>query len=888
MTQKIFILDVSGFLFRAYYALPPMVSTNGVATQALFGFVRQIHKLIKDFQPTHIVAVFDGPNNKQARLELFKDYKSKRVQAPEDLPAQIELSKTFCDLYGISRIEIPGHEADDVIGSVSVWASKNGFESLICSSDKDMCQLVNDHIKVLHVHKDNLLIDAEKVKELFGVNPDQIVDYLALIGDASDNIPGVTGIGPKGAVQLLQEWGTLENLLDHATSLKGKKQEVLLQERDTAILSKRLAQLNLDQDIPLDKDFYTLKASKTSDLVKFYQEMNFNAFLKDIEVKQDVPRGSPQEEFYNLVNDKKSLDELLKILSSAKHICFDVETTSLDVMEAELVGIGFSIEKFKAYYVPFNGDLSKEDILSFLKALFNNPKLAFFGHNVKYDIHVLANYGIEVKNVCFDTMLASYLLYAQSRNHSLEALALHYFGYTKTPITQLLDTTKKEVKMASVPLDKITHYCCQDADLTLQLKEQLSQEIKERGLEDLFYNLELPLLKVLQVMEKKGIFVDTEILNNLSKDTLKDIHELETQIYTLAGEEFNINSPKQLGHILQEKMGIHTGKKTSTGLISTSADVLEELSYTHEIARKLLEYRTLEKLRSTYIDALPLMINPKTHRVHCTFNQSVAATGRLSCQNPNLQNIPVRSPLGREIRRAFRPQKEGYSFLSADYSQIELRLLAHLSEDPYLLKAFAHDEDIHAFTASLIFDVPLEEVSKEQRNQAKTVNFGIIYGQQPFGLARELGISMQMAKKFIESYYARFTRVFEFLEERKKQARISGKAVTMVGREREILEINSKNPVLRNQAERLAINTPLQGSAADLIKFAMLKVEERINKEKLLSSMILQIHDELLFEVPDFELITLEKLVKDSMENVFKLKVPLKVDIAIGKNWKEC
>jgi DNA polymerase-1 len=888
MTQKIFILDVSGFLFRAYYALPPMASTKGVATQALFGFIRQCLKLIKDFDPKHLVAVFDGPNNKQSRLDLYKDYKSKRVQAPEDLPHQIELAKTFCDLYGIPKIEIPGHEADDVIGAVAVWAAKNGFESIICSADKDMCQLVSDHIKVMHVHKENLLIDEEKVKELFGVFPKQIVDYLALIGDASDNIPGVSGIGPKTATLLLQEYGTLENLLDNALKLKGKKQEVLLQEKDTALLSKRLATLNIDLEIPLDSEFYSLKSYKGLDLIEFYKEMNFNAFLKDVSIKVEVPRGNHKASSYVIVDDEESLNTLLENLLKQKEVCFDTETTSLDVMEAELVGIGFCYEKFKAYYVPFNGLLGVEKVLTFLKKLFNSPKVAFYGHNVKYDIHILNNYMIEVKNLSFDTMLASYLLYAQSRNHSLESLSLHYFGYTKTPITELLGTTKKGVRMSEVPIEQVANYCGLDTDLTLQLKEQLQAEIKERKLEDLFYKLELPLLIILQKMERKGIFVDAKILSSLSFELLTDIKKLEDDIYLLAGQSFNINSPKQLGHILQEKMGIHTGKKTSTGLISTSAEVLEELSHTHEIAKKLLDYRTLEKLRSTYVDQLPLMINIKTRRVHCTFNQSVAATGRLSCQNPNLQNIPIRSPLGRKIREAFRPEIDSYSFLSGDYSQIELRLLAHLSEDPYLVKAFENDEDIHAFTASLIFDIPLNEVSSEQRSQAKTVNFGIIYGQQPYGLARELGISMANAKKFIDAYYKRFTRVFEFLEECKKQARLTGKAVTMVGRERDILEINSKNPVLRNQAERLAINTPLQGSAADLIKLAMLKVEDRLTKEKLLSTMILQIHDELLFEAPDFELIILENLVKDSMENVFKLKVPLKVDIAIGKNWKEC
>lgn len=882
--KKIYILDVSGYIFRSYYALPPMSNNKGEATQALYGFVRSLLKLIKDFSPEYIVAAFDGPDNKQTRLEVYKDYKSKRVSAPEDLPHQMGWAKEFCELFGIPSLEIPGVEADDAMGSVALWAKERGFEVFLCTSDKDLCQFVGDYIKVLHTHKENLIIDAAGVEELYGVKPSQIVDYLALTGDTSDNIPGVSGIGPKTASALLKEYDTLDGLYENITKIKGKKQEVLIQEEEMARLSRRLALIDTTLDIPKDEEFYHIKPPVASDLIAFYQALNFKGLLKEVE----VPRGKQEESHYTLVDDENSLRTLVDVLSKKGQVAFDVETTALDPLKAELVGIGFCTTAKEAFYIPTNGNLGLCIVVDALKKIFHHSQTKFFAHNAKYDVHVLANYGIDVKNLSFDTMLASYLLYSQSRSHSLEALALHYLGFTKISILDILQTSKKEVKMREVPLIEVCNYCCLDADLTWQIKEKLAAELEERGLTKLLTNLELPLLKVLIKMERAGIYVDVNELEIMSKEMVSIIRELEVEIYKLAGQEFNINSPRQLGSILQDTLSIHVGKKTATGQISTSAEVLEELAHTHEIARKILEYRTVEKLRSTYVDAFPLLIDPRDHRIHCTFNQTVAATGRLSCQNPNLQNIPIRSPIGKEIRKAFKPKNEGWSYLGGDYSQIELRLLAHLSEDLELCRAFENDEDVHAFTASLIFEVPLGSVTKEQRSHAKTVNFGIIYGQQAWGLSKELGISVKEATRFIEAYYARFKRVFEFLEECKKRARQSGKAVTMVGREREIPDINSKNPMQRAQAERFAINTPLQGSAADLIKLAMLRVNERLDKEKLLSYMILQIHDELLFEAPDFELIALEPLVRDSMENVFKLKVPLKVDIAIGKNWKEC
>lgn len=888
MANKIYLLDVSGFIYRSYYALPPMKNQAGLATQALFGFIRQCLKLIKDFNPEYMVAVFDGPNNKQSRLEMFEGYKSGRSKAPEDLPHQIEYAKTFCQLIGIPIVELEGVEADDAIGSIAKCLARNNFEVIICSSDKDMCQLVSKQIYILQVHKDNFIIDEEKVLQIYGITPSQIVDYLALIGDASDNIPGVAGIGPKSAASLLQEYGTLESLYENVLKIKGKKQALLLAEQETAFLSKRLATIITDLPVPDNCAFYTFKQNHSKQLLEFYKEHHFGSLQKEVLIQEEKPVDSNKQTTYHLVDDESSLENLFNQLKNQKEIAFDVETTSLDVMEARLVGIGFCFTQNVAYYVPTNGQLGFDKVQTFLQKLFAQKQILFYGHNVKYDIHVLDNAGVKIDKVGFDTMIASYLLYAQSRNHSLEALSLHYLGRTKTPLKDVLGSSKNEWLVQEAPLEIMCNYCGLDVDLTYQIKQKLEEELKERHLLDLLNDLELPLLIILEKMEKRGIFVDLSDLRELSHIVNVEIEKVTKEIYNLAGQEFNISSPKQLGIVLERMLDSHKFKKTATGAISTSADVLEELKDDHEIAARVLEYRTYEKLKTTYIETLPLLINPITKRIHCTFNQSVAATGRLSCQNPNLQNIPVRSNLGREIRKAFKPQNEGYSFLGADYSQIELRLLAHLSEDPFLLKAFENDEDIHAFTASLIFDKPLKEVTAVERQSAKTVNFGIIYGQTSFGLSKELGISMSLAKSFIEAYHHRFQRVFEFLTECKEKAKKLGYAETMIGRQREIPEISSKNPILRGQAERLAINTPLQGTAADLIKLAMIRVEKKCSEENLVSKMILQIHDELVFEAKDSELSYLKEVVKESMENVFRLKVPLKVDIAIGKNWKEC
>lgn len=889
--NKLYILDASGYIYRSYFAIRQMTNAKGESTNALFGFIRSVLKLIKDFQPTHLVAVFDGPSNAAFRTNLYADYKAHRKSMPSDLLPQILWAQQFCQLLGIPELMVPEVEADDTIGSVAQWAAATGSTVYLCTSDKDMCQLVTDKILILNSFKDNQILGIEEVKQQFGVTPTQMIDFLAITGDASDNIPGLTGFGPKTAADLLQRFGSLDYLLEHPTEVAGsKKQETLIQEREKVLLSRRLATINTSVPFKAEEAFFKFGEPNKTALKEFYVYMNFASLLRELETQigsQPSEKEDKEEVDYRLINDKNSLKELVDYLSHQKTICIDTETTHIHPLQAKLVGIGLGVEPRKAWYIPLNGHLEPEFVLKELKPLFENPNIGFYGHNLKYDHHVLMSHGITIANICFDTILASYLLNSHSRQHSLDHLSLESFGKVKIPIEELIGKGKHQLSMQEVPIDKVCTYCCEDIDYTIRLKELFFPQLAERKLNDLFYQLELPLLSVLAKMERCGIFVDTHYLKQLSIELDKDISILAEDIYLMAGERFNLNSPKQLSQILFEKLGIRPPKKTATGY-STNAEVLESLKNTYPIAAKLLEYRSLEKLRSTYVDTLPENVHPQTYRIHCTFNQSLAATGRLSCQDPNLQNIPVRTEVGRKIREAFRPQLPGWSYLAADYSQIELRLLAHLSEDEVLMNAFRGNEDIHTFTASQIFGVALEEVTKEQRHQAKAVNFGIMYGQQAFGLSQELGIDPKTAALFIQMYFQRYEKVKFFLEYNKEQARRTGKAVTLLGRERLIPEINSPNAMIRAMAERLAVNTPIQGTQADLIKLAMLEVDRQLTRRKLKAYMILQIHDELLFEVPDEELEEVKELVHEVMVSVMSLKIPLVVDIHIGKNWKEC
>lgn len=799
----------------------------------------------------------------------------------EDLGHQIDWAFEVCALLGIARLSITGVEADDTIGSIAKWGEAHFKPVYLCTSDKDMAQLVNDKIQLLNTHKDNLILGSKGVEEQFGVRPDQILDYLALTGDASDNIPGVTGFGAKSAASLLKEFDTLDNALHHLDKIPGKKGEMLKVEGEQALLSRRLALIDLDVDFPKRQDFFSLKAQDRANLFQFYNQMSFHSLSKEIgEEKKEKEEGS-----YRLIDSEEEGRFLKKALLDAKEIAFSIESTSDRPMQAELVGIGFSRKEGEAFYIPLNGSLGKEKALALIKEIFQKP-VSFFAHNAKYDWIVLKNYGIDVE-ISFDTMLASYLLNANERQHSIDALSSKYLKFAKMQRSELTGKGKQEISMSLVPLEKITAYCSEEVDFTFRLKSLLAKEIEERGLNNVYFDLELPLLKVLAEMEMHGIYLDAAALARVGKDVNKALEVLKNEIFAMAGEEFNLNSPKQLSEILFIKLLIRPPKKTATGY-STSQEVLEELKDNYPIAEKLIEWRILEKLRSTYIETLPQEINPKTGRIHTTFNQFVAATGRLSSQDPNLQNIPTRNPMGQLIREAFRPQKEGWSYLACDYSQIELRLLAHFSEDEALVDAFMKEEDIHATTAALILGVPLGMVTREMRHLAKAVNFGVLYGQGPFGLSQAVKIDLKEAKKFIETYFARFPRVKNYIEESKEKARRSGKTITFTGRERPIPEILNKNMQIRAAAERLAVNTPLQGGAADLIKMAMLKIQEEIKKQNYEGYMVLQVHDELIFEAPDHEIPKLQSFVKRAMEEVHLFKIPLIVNCKVGKNWKEC
>jgi DNA polymerase-1 len=889
--NKIYILDAVNYLFRSYYAIGPMLNDKGQSTSALFGFIRTVQKLIRDFSPDHLVCVFDGPDNKKSRQSVYADYKMHRKGAPEDLFPQFDLAYEYCKLAGISTLCVEGVEADDTMAAVAIWAKKKGAKTVLCSSDKDLMQLVDDEIQIIHLHKDNLVVDAAKVKELFGVRPDQMLDLLSIMGDASDNIPGLEGFGPKTAASLLQEFGTLDAILAHPEKVKGeKKQEILRTKQKDALMSRELATLDTNVSIPKEEEFYRIKEADREKLATFFQEMKFNSLLKELQnptpraEKTTVDFRGPLGECkaalhldkhdYKLVDDEAALKHLLERLVHEKEVGIDTETTDIHPMLAHLVGIGFCVEPGEAWYVPLHGHLGKQRVLEALRQFFANCQCGFYGHNLKYDYHILQNLNMPLHKISFDTLLASYLIDPQTRRHNLDDLTLEKFKRVKIPIETLIGKGKKQISMRDVPIDQVKEYCCEDIDYTTRLKNLFEVELKEKKMERLLHDVELPLLPILAEMEKMGVYLDVERLRAVGVEVNRDLHKVKEEIFAQAGEEFNLNSPKQLSEVLYKKLGI--ASKTT----STSADVLEELD--HPVVKHILEYRTLEKLRSTYIDALPGAVNPITGRIHCTFNQSVAATGRLSCQDPNLQNIPLQSA----IRSCFRPEKTGWSFLGADYSQIELRLLAHFSKDHQLCHAFNTGRDIHVHTASLVFGVPEKEVTAEMRSAAKTVNFGIVYGQSAYGLSRQLGISMREASDFIKTYFERYPGVAHYLEHCKSETKKTGVSTTLTGRLRPIPEIRNQNPSIRAAAERLAVNTPLQGTAADLIKMAMIEIDRSIKQLK--GKMILQIHDELIFEIPDGEIRDFEKIVKEKMEQVMKLSVPIEVHMAVGKNWAEC
>lgn len=881
--DNLFLLDVSGFIHRAYHAMQNMASKEGEATGALFGFIRSIIKLDEDFQhPKTLVAIFDGPHSKESRLAIYKEYKANREKAPQDLIHQIIEAERFCHLYGIPVLSLSGVEADDTIASVTRICKHKAHSIYICSQDKDLAQLVDDSVFVLNQHK-AMVIDTNKVEELWGVLPQQIHDYLSICGDASDNIPGIRGFGPKTAVDLLKKYHTLAGIYEHIDEISGKKKETLLSEKENAFLSHQLVALNDKLDVPTEISFYERKTPNFEGLKTFYQEKGFLSLLKLIpsHEKQETAR-------YHIVNSEKELESLIEELSKHKEIVIDTETTSEHPIKATIVGIGLAATAEDIYYIPCNGNIDKKKIIHALHPLITNPHIGFIGHNIKYDFHILKNEGLEIKKIAFDTMIASYLLNAHMRRHSLDELSLEYFGKKKIATSDLIGSGKKAITMNQVPIEKVGEYCCEDVLYTSKLHTVLHKELKARNLEALLHDIEIPLIPILAKMERHGMFLDVEVLQTLSTKVTQEIAACQQAIFALSGEEFNINSPKQLSEVLFTKLLLPLPTKRGKEMPSTSIEVLEALADAYPIAQKIIEYRALEKLRSTYIDALPAEIFSKTGRIHTQFNQSVAATGRLSSQEPNLQNIPIRTELGKEIRKAFRPENCNYVYVSADYSQIELRLLAHMSQEENLIHAFEQGLDVHTATAARLLHKKESEVTEDERRHAKVVNFGVIYGQGPFGLAQELHIPFKEAARFIEEYYTRYPKVKAFIEHAKTLAKNTGKATTLTGRERLIPDINSTNQALRAAAERLAVNTPLQGTAADIIKIAMIKMDHYLSEHKLKSTLILQVHDELIFEAPRDEVEELKEGIRSCMEHVVELTVPLTTQISVGKNWKEC
>lgn len=884
----LYLIDGTAYIHRGYHAVRNLSNSRGLPTNAIFSFTRMLIKLIREKSPEYAVVCFDakGPT---FRHEIFEDYKANRPAMAEDMAVQIPYIKKIVRGFKLHMLEQQGYEADDLIGSLAVRAEKEGFHVVIVSGDKDFAQLVTDRITIWDPMKE-ITIDKEAVLKKFGVEPSRVVDVMALAGDTSDNIRGVPGIGEKTAIQLIKEFGSLEGLYEQVEKIKKPKQkENLISCRQDAYLAKQL--VTIDTNVPLKWDIELFRVTEPDNniLSELFGELEFTALQKEFPQKSDL-----SQKRYVPVFSTQELDSLAERLSEVHAFAFDTETTSKDPMRAGLVGISISVSPDEAFYIPVGhmydeapAQLNINMVISRLQPVFEDRKTRKIGQNVKYDWMVLSRYGLRILGPVADTMVAAYLLNPTRRSYGLDRLALDYLGHRMISYEEVAGSGKNARCFSAVPVEEAVPYSCEDADITLCVYELLEKELKDAGLWELFETIEMPLVPVLMNMEKRGVAVDTDALEALSKHFEAQLAVLEENIYALAGEKFNINSPQQLGAILFDKLGLPTQKKTKkkTGY-STDADVLTTLAAHHELPVLLLRHRTLSKLKSTYADALPGLINPETGRIHTSYNQTATATGRLSSTDPNLQNIPVRTEEGRQIRKAFIP-RPGWVFVSADYSQVELRILAHYSRDPILMEAFRNDEDIHTRTAEEVFQIFPEMITDDLRRQAKAINFGIVYGISPFGLARDLGISQKMAKNYIDSYLARYKGVKEFMERAVEEARETGQTRTMFGRIRHLPDIHSPNRTLRGIAERAAINTPIQGTAADIIKLAMIKTESELNKKGYESCMILSVHDEIVLECPPQEKEDVKNLIKDIMENICELEVKLKVNVAEGENWAE-
>jgi DNA polymerase-1 len=892
-TKTLLLVDGSSYLHRAFNALPSLSASTGEPTGALYGVINMLRKLLQDFQAEYLAVVFDAPG-KTFRHELFAAYKAHRPPMPEELARQIEPLQAIIRAMGLPVLQIPGVEADDVIATLARRAAAEGMRVVIATSDKDMNQLVDENITLLDTMK-GTATDPETVQQKFGVAPALIADYLALTGDNSDNIPGVPGVGPKTAARWLQIYGSLEAVIANALAIPGKAGESLRANLEQLLLARELATLDCNVALHLAPEQLRSTPPDNAALRELYSHYEFRGWLKQLAGPETATSAPPEGiPCYQIVLKASELDEWLERLRQATLFAFDTETTSLDYLGARIVGVSLAIQPFEAAYVPLNHDypgapeqLQREAVLDELRPLLEDHRRAKLGQNLKYDYHVLANHGIQLAGLQHDTMLESYVLNSTATRHDMDSLAKQYLGIKTTRYEEVTGKGTKQIGFDQVPLEQAGPYAAKDADITLRLHCHLWPKLeREASLRGLYEDIEIPLIPVLARMERCGVQLDTELLHRQSAEFAKRLLELEREAYSLVGEPFNLNSTKDLQHILFEREGLPVRKRTPKGQPSTAEDILQDLALDYPLPSLILKYRSLSKLKSTYTDRLPQQVEPTTGRVHTSYHQAVASTGRLSSSDPNLQNIPTRAPEGRNIRRAF-IAPPGYHILAADYSQIELRILAHFSGDERLLEAFSRGEDIHQATAAEVFSVPLASVSPAQRRAAKTINFGLIYGMSAFGLARQLGIERAAAQAYVDRYFARYPGVQTFMEDIRRQAAAKGYVETLFGRRLYLPEIRSPNPQRRQAAERTAINAPMQGTAADIIKLAMLALDRWLNESKLRARMIMQVHDELVFEVAEEEEDEAQVKIRQHMMTAAALRVPLEVDVGVGMNWDE-
>lgn len=918
--KKFYLLDAYALIYRAYYGLirSPRINSKGQNTSAIFGFLTTLNEVLQKEQPDLLAIGFD-PAGHTFRHELFPEYKAQREATPEDIKKAVPIIKDLIKAYRIPILEVPGFEADDVIGTMAKTAVREGYEVRMITPDKDYAQLVEPNLLMQRPGHGNVpweILGPQEVCEKYGLqSPLQVIDYLALMGDAADNIPGCPGVGPKTATTLLQQFGSCEDIIAHSSELKGAVRKKIEEHVDEIKLSKILTTIKID--VPLQYDFEQFKIEEPDKeaLRQIFTELEFRSFLTKLDGPQKSSKSAPIELSlfgsestedkgddserlfsrlenlsyeYKLIENETEAKELADFLLTNEIFSLDTETTSIEALDAKLVGLSFSTEDFRAWYVPVSRETEKaKKILEIFRPVYENPKILKVGQNLKYDLTVLANYDIHLSGPLFDTMLAHYLIQPELR-HNMDYLAEIYLNYKTIHIEELIGPKGRGQKnMGDLEPKDIYKYACEDADVTLRLMKPLAEELRKNGVEEVFQNIEMPLMPVLARMERNGVVLDTETLKEVENDFTVRLQTLEKDIYELAGHEFTINSPRQVGEVLFGELKLSEKvKKTKSGQYSTSEEVLRDLHSKHPIVQKILDYRGLKKLLSTYVEALPKLINPATGHIHTSFNQAVTATGRLSSSNPNLQNIPVRGEDGREIRKAFIPE-EGEIFFSADYSQIELRIMAHLSGDEHMIEAFNAGHDVHAATAARIFHKDIKDISKDERRKAKTANFGIIYGISAFGLAERMDVSRTEAKELIDSYFEMYPKIKDYISKAVDTAREKGYIETEFGRRRYLPDINSRNAVVRGYAERNAVNAPIQGTAADIIKIAMIRVQQRLDAEGCKARMMLQVHDELNFSVPTDEFDKVKRIVIEEMQGAYKMSVPLEADCGEGKNWLE-